>query len=1277
MAGEFVEKFGFDVVGAGDLEFKLNKALKAYNKEAGDINKVHAQFNREGKAVRVTVQGLDSDNRKFITTLKNSKGAWKNLGTEVDKTVKSLTNAQKRFKEIYDSESIAIKKRNFAIKKGADDAAKIRESELRALRLTNAKIIAEEKRVASVIATIRESEKRFIRGNAVYQVDRQKGIDRYGMAAFSTDAENARRGAGLLAQQFERTGKIGKKAGEEVLLSWRSVQRLFVIQLFHQAIASFRIQLQQASVDALSFAKKITEIRTLSQDTAETTGQWSSALLRLSDSFGIDILDTAKSAYEALSDQIINQTSQLRFLDTASRLAIVGNAELIDSENALGSVINSFNLSLSEQDRVAAILFKTVDLGKTTLNELAQNLGRVNVQSKILGVSFEEQQAALSTLTIQGLKDHTAKTLLSNVYQKLIHPSKELKEVFDSWGVSSGQAAIQAFGFSNVLQRIVNLAQQSGDPAQFLGDVVTEIRAQTGVLALDLTRFNEFLTQFQNPFQNFEGAAKISLESVSQQVQVQFNKVRNLFLGFGQTINETFLSFTKTFGDAATVIKGLIALTVNLVETYVAYKAAIASVAVYHKAMLVVYATQRALNNQTAAFVTILRGLAVTVWPLAAAAGIFALVSYINYTRQWGERIKEAADQAGESFRKFNEEHLKQSIKLISDWGAGIDKTAGKFFSRLAQINVAFTQANNKLALDMDELNKKFVESAKNLFKEQTRFIDDEITAIQQKIRDAEKKVKDFEKGIIDNGKKREDFILQFQLQRATGPLDKVRVADREIARLQGQLNAGNLSDEQLLETHEQLLEIAKKRYDFAVDSGDRGEITQSETRILNILREQTKEFDRQRIIQDQIAANEKARIDQLKRDRDFFKEQLGQLNKLDKDSTIQDFTKVKNALLSISGGLDPQTQIALQQLLNDQEAKFNQNDGVTKRREQLARLRADQEQAEAILQNAKKALLDLRNSMTEITGAGISTSIEEAARLLEGLNSFNFGRDETLTQDQNQRQREQFERAKEILAQLKGSQGQLSFLQASGNFQGIAAFGAEQKKLASELFNIFNELRIKFPESAGKTASKSIDDLYKAFDPLATKFKEFTTTSNDIGNLTQTLATMNQQIDVFKDIVVEADSSMVTANTSLVDAQEVLVKRTGDMVAELNKLRAELAAAGSPVNDGSLPPPQARFYGGRIGYYASGGRGTDTQLAYLTPGEYVWDRETVRKNYPIIRGIHEGTKYMNNGGSVGASNNYNFGNINVTGGKDAEQTANQIIRTIKRAIRTGQLSGV
>jgi TP901 family phage tail tape measure protein len=321
--------------------------------------------------------------------------------------------------------------------------------------------------------------------------------------------------------------KQARTASEELHLSWRSMMRLFGVQIAHRFAADLISGFREGVVQANELVIKIGQIQTLSQDAVSGTRAWAEALQGVSASFGFDILDTASAAYEALSNQMGKGIDIIGFMEEANKLAIATNSKQIDAVNFLSSVLNSYNLEVSKSAEISGALFKAVDLGRFQLQDLASTIGNVTVIAGQLGASYQEVLAMLSQMTIAGIKYNEASTQLRGIMIKLIQPTDETKELLRSLGFESGEAAVKALGLLGVIREIEKATNGSSTE---IYQYINRIRGVSGTMvfmgeggekaanALDLitNSSKEFTTAVDIMVQNAGIKNRIALQELKQ-----------------------------------------------------------------------------------------------------------------------------------------------------------------------------------------------------------------------------------------------------------------------------------------------------------------------------------------------------------------------------------------------------------------------------------------------------------------------------------------------------------------------------------------------------------------------------------------------------------------------------------------------------------------------------------------------------------------------------------------------------------------------------------------
>lgn len=338
-------------------------------------------------------------------------------------------------------------------------------------------------------------------------------------------------------------------SGGKTFLTPSDFVRIAEATLFKSALTGIINVLSDGVQKAKEFQIQISLIRTVSQSAQLSFGQWSDGLKDVSSKLGIDIVETSKAAYEAIQSQVVNGAQTLSFLKTSGELARTTGTDIVKATDLLTATIQGFKQSITEADHTAAVLFKTVELGRIKMDELSNTLGRVAPSAGLLGISLEEVGAGLATLTRQGIKTSDANTLLINVILKLAKPTEAMKKLLNDWGFASGQAAVKTLGFVEVLRRLESTTEgRLGD----LAELFNELRGLRGASGLT-SAFKDYendLKEIQKADDTYRKAIEIRAESSADRITKFNNAAKNTFVAvFGQEILGAIDGFVSKLGQ--------------------------------------------------------------------------------------------------------------------------------------------------------------------------------------------------------------------------------------------------------------------------------------------------------------------------------------------------------------------------------------------------------------------------------------------------------------------------------------------------------------------------------------------------------------------------------------------------------------------------------------------------------------------------------------------------------------------------------------------------------
>lgn len=615
---------------------------------------------------------------------------------------------------------------------------------------------------------------------------------------------------------------------EKGYITFASAARIAEATVLKAAVNALVQSFFEATQKAKDFQIEISLIRTVSQQAQLGFGQWSKGIKDVSDSLGFDLVDTAKAAYEAIQSQVAVGPQALQFLETAGQLARTTGTDLKHSADLLSSVILGFNLSVTEADHTAAVLFKTVELGRIKIDELTNTLGKVAPSANLLGINLEEVGAALATLTKQGIKTTDATTLVQNIILKLAKPTENLKNVFHEWGVESGDAAVKIFGFAGVLKKLTEAT--NGGRLPELAELFNEIRGLRGVTGLTgaFDDFQKNLKEIDDADKTYKNAQVIRTESAADKLAKFSTNVKNVFVeDFGQiglSIVQGLIEPLGKGGDAARVfVTGAgvtVATLIGLKVATVAYtgvsglfvaaelaKAQSLAAATAAQETLTAAVAKGATFEQANTAATAAGTVARNTATVSQAANRTAMINSIGTLG-----ILTAAITAGTLiWQAYNAELGRASYSSDANIGRIVDDiehlreatstaTSGdklKFFSDLVRLSfkeplLAAAETYKAAAANLKQLEtqgkslgESFGVSYKNYidtFKEGVKELNKEITKANENIKVSKREALGFKDSL-------DDIIRKTQYKYANDQ-QKLDLTEQNIRRLQGEINS-------------------------------------------------------------------------------------------------------------------------------------------------------------------------------------------------------------------------------------------------------------------------------------------------------------------------------------------------------------------------------------------------------------------------------------------------------------------------------------------------------
>lgn len=267
---------------------------------------------------------------------------------------------------------------------------------------------------------------------------------------------------------------------------------LSVIAGISLSIAGLRQVFQKLSSILTDFEDSFTNVLTLLS--AEQIDEFGESLetgaIDTIKKFGLEVKDVNKALFDTVSAGV-DASEAIDVLDAAGILATAGTTNLSIATDGLTTIINAYGLSTEEATNISNAFFSAQKFGKTTVEELANNYGKLAPMLANVNIGYQEGLSMLAEMTKQGISTAESTTYLKSMFKSLIKPTAEAEKVLREFNVPVGVSEIQTAGLTNTLEALNNMIAQNPNA---VAKAIPSVEGMTAAFALS----GDSLTDFTN-----------------------------------------------------------------------------------------------------------------------------------------------------------------------------------------------------------------------------------------------------------------------------------------------------------------------------------------------------------------------------------------------------------------------------------------------------------------------------------------------------------------------------------------------------------------------------------------------------------------------------------------------------------------------------------------------------------------------------------------------------------------------------------------------------------
>jgi TP901 family phage tail tape measure protein len=315
-------------------------------------------------------------------------------------------------------------------------------------------------------------------------------------------------------------------------------------------------QVAEASSQAfLAFDTAKTKVATLSNE----SDLYANQALKLTGELGNQVTSTEilTAQYEILSSGFTDAADASEIARVSVLGAKAGFTDVATVADATTSVLNAYGLAASDAANVVDQLAVVQDKGKTTIGQYAGVLGKVAPIAASAGVRLKELNAAVASVTINGVKTEAAVSGIRQAIVNLIRPTDSAREALRDIGITNAASTLKTEGLVGVLNRLKDAGFKSSDQ---LSQIFTDVDGLTAVVPLlndDLEGFNKNLLALDDASGKTQKGFDDVAASAEGKIATAVNKVNEALVDLGRGVVTSFEPLASAIGNAASVFTSL------------------------------------------------------------------------------------------------------------------------------------------------------------------------------------------------------------------------------------------------------------------------------------------------------------------------------------------------------------------------------------------------------------------------------------------------------------------------------------------------------------------------------------------------------------------------------------------------------------------------------------------------------------------------------------------------------------------------------------------------
>ncbi len=681
------------------------------------------------------------------------------------------------------------------------------------------------------------------------------------------------KGGEEFVRKFKSISDRSKKAVDNLKKSWLGLS----VKITGASYAVDRFVSSYANFD-----NSIREIGTLLDNVTERSiVRMGRQVKKMAIEYGQSLVSMAKARYDIISAGFKRMAGSMKVLAASAKLAIGGVSTVAQTALSLTKTLNSFRLGADKAGMAADIMFTTVRLGQTTIDQLVGVLGNVTAIAHKARLGLLGLGASMAVLTAGGLSTETSAISLRGALLAISAPSESAAKAMREAGIEV------RYLNDGTLDIVETMRQFQGIDLKTLSKFIPDVRAANAVAIMsdNVDKLAEAIREMRNSsgaadraFQKMAKGAKFRIDQIKTKFSAAFTEIGKGLL----PLYEVALAFLEVFADLPETLKVVV---VNVAALTVAFTAL--------RTILI------AVGIATGPIGWIVAGATI----LAGVLGVMS--SETDKAAESMDKLSDANERMARSLKKIGEETKKEAVGMTIEELQAKQKAIIDIIDKQARIQEN-TRARMKNAAT--DNSKKFYEKAIQAGENYIALKRRELSEITQILNDRKQRLKKEQEE--ETGQEQEFLNRQKELQFQFGEISLREYTDY----LRSRLSALDKHSTEYLDIYYEIKRLEKEADDAALRDKE-----ESESRRLQLERAwMAQRFSLGKIGSDQYLNFLRERLSQTERFSAEYLALWGEIQRIEQSRTKQHLDNLRNMYRQTAGEIRGAVGNILGAMLND-----------------------------------------------------------------------------------------------------------------------------------------------------------------------------------------------------------------------------------------------------------------------------------------------------------------------------------------------------------------------